>query len=98
MSSLSDVENDRVLVQEGWGSRTLVHATANGRSIDAETIYGSPVQIDATSSRVLVRRLNVPATVAIVTISSLAVAGTIAAVALFIAAITRPVFDGGRPP
>jgi len=98
LSSLSNIDDDRVLVQERWGSRELVHATANGRLIEAETAYGNPVELDATTSRVMVRRLNVPVTAAIVTISTLAVAGTITALALFIAAITQPVFNGGLPP
>lgn len=95
VSSLASVDDDRVLVQEGWGSRELIHATANGRVIQAETAYGNPVEIDATTSRVLVRRLNVPATAAIVTLSTLALAGTVAALAVFIAAITQPVFEAG---
>ena len=98
VSSLSTIDDDRILVQERWGSRELVHANANGRVIEAQALYGNPVEIDATSSNVLVRRLNVPATVAIVTVSSLAVAGTIAAFALYIAAITQPVFNDGGPP
>jgi hypothetical protein len=94
VSSLSNIDDDRVRVQEEWGSRELIHATANGRVIEAQTVYGNPVEVDATRAKVLVRRLNVPATAAIITISSLAVAGTITALALFIAILTQPVFAG----
>jgi len=80
VSSLSAIDDDRIQVEESTGPRTLFHATASGRIIEAETIYGNPVAVDATASRVFVRRLNVPATVAIVSASGLALAGTIAAV------------------
>jgi hypothetical protein len=95
VSSLANVDDDRLLVQERWGSRELVHATANGRVIEGQTVFGNPVEIDATQSHLLVRRLNVPATVAVITVSSLLLAGTITALAVFITAITQPVFNAG---
>jgi hypothetical protein len=102
ITSLSRIEDDRILVHENWGSRSLVHATANERVIEAqEEIGGRPVVVDPTQSPVLVRRLNVPATAAIIGVSALGVAGTVFAVAVLIALLTRPVFEagsGGAPP
>ena len=103
ISSLSRIDDDRILVHEGWGERTLVHATANDRVIEAqEAIGGRPVVIDPVQTRVLVRRMNVPATAAIVSASAIGLAGTVFAVAVLLAFLMRPVFDagnsGGPPP
>ena len=95
ISSLSSVDDDRILVQEPTGPRVLVHATANDRVIEArEEIGGRPVIVDPLQSQVLVRRLNGPATAAIIGASALGVAGTIGVIAFIIATITRPVFEG----
>jgi hypothetical protein len=99
ISSLSSVDDDRILVHEPSGPRTLIHATGSERVIEAqEEIGGRAVVVDPLQSPVLVRRLNVPATAAIISASALALAGTIGVVAVIIATITRPVFEGGPPP
>ena len=100
VSSLSSVEDDRVVIEEGASTRTLVHATAHGRTIEGQTSEaGERVEIDATHSRVLARRLNPGATAAIVTVSVLGVAGTVFAVvvAAFLASL-KTVDTPGPPP
>ena len=84
ITSLSSIEDDRVLVHEGNATQTLVHATARGHVIEGQAREGGErVEVDATESRVLARRLNVPATAAILGASAVAIAGTVFAVGLF---------------
>jgi hypothetical protein len=99
ISSLSSVEDARVVIEDGSSPRrTLVHATAHGRTIEAQTSEGGDrVEVDVTpETRVLARRLNAPATGAIIALSAIGVAGTVFGVALIIIAMSvrNVAFDG----
>jgi len=102
VSSLSGIEDDRVVIEEGASRRTLVHATAEGRAIEGqELVSGEHVFVDVTRSRVLARRLNGPATGAIIAASAIGLAGTVIGVlALAVALSVRnvPLEGGGSPP
>jgi len=93
VTSLSSIEDERVVIDEGARRRMLVHATAHGREIEGQAIEGGePVRVDATEGEVLVRKLNVPATGVIIAASGLAVGATVLAVVLtIVAAAARPV-------
>jgi len=99
VSSLSSVEDDRVVIEEGASRRTLVHATAQGRMIEGQSVEGGErVLVDVTQSRVLARRLNAPATGAIIAASAIGVAGTVLGViAIIVALSVRSIPDQGGP-
>lgn len=85
VSSLSSVDDDRVVIEESDSKRTLVHATARGRTIEGQTSEGGDrVLVDVTNARVLARRLNGPATAAIIGASAVGVAGTVFGVVLLV--------------
>ena len=100
VSSLSSIEDAHVKIEEGFSSQTLVHATANGRVVEGQLEEGGRrVELDVTQSKVLVRKLNGPATAAIITASAIGLAGTVfAVVAIAVLAVSHPVFNGGGPP
>ena len=78
ISSLSSIDDDRVVIQDGESKRTLVHATAHGRTIEGQPSEGAErVEIDVTNARVWARRLNGPATGVIIGASAVGVAGTV---------------------
>jgi len=86
VSSLSSIEDDRVVIEDGDSRRALVHATAHGRTIEGQLVEGGErVELDVTQARVLARRLNGPATAAIIGASAIGVAGTVFAVVMLIA-------------
>ena len=100
VSSLSSIEDDRVVIEEGASQRTFVHATAHGRTIEAQAAEGSErVEVDVThETRVLARRLNGPATGAIVAASALGLAGTVFGVIalIFAMSVQNVPLQGGR--
>ncbi len=99
-SSLSSIEDDRVKVYASEHEITLDHATARGRVIQGEPQEGglfldqsadcalpSCGWVDVSNAKVMVRRLNVGATVGIIA-GSVVVAATLfflAAAAAFVA-------------
>ena len=93
VTSLSSVDDDRVVIEEGFSKRTLVHATAHGRTIEGQPSEGAePVEVDVTQARVFARRLNGPATGAIIAASAIGLAGTVfGIIAIIIAASVHPV-------
>lgn len=93
VTSLSSIEDERVVIEQGAQRRMLVHATARGREIEGQAVEGGePVQLDATEGQVLVRKLNVPGTAAIIGASALAAGATVFAVVMaIVAASARPV-------
>jgi hypothetical protein len=99
VSSLSSVEDDRVVIQEGGSSRALVHATSHGRTIEGQVAEGGEhVEVDVTRARVLARRLNGPATGAIIGATVVGVAGTVFAVAVIIILASVQTIEAGGPP
>lgn len=88
--SLADIQDDRVLVRTGNATETLEHATATGRTITGKVVAGETPDavdtVDVREGRIFVRRLNGPATGAIVTASILATVGTALLVGLAVAA------------
>ncbi len=91
ISSLSRVDDSRVVIEDGSSPRrTLVHATAHGRTIEAQTSEGGDrVDVEVTpETRVLARRLNAPATGALIAVSAVGVAGTVFGVILLIVAMS----------
>jgi len=99
VSSLSSIDDDRVVIEEGYGKRTLVHATAHGRTIEGQPFEGAErVEVDVSQARVLARRLNGPATGAIIGASVIGVGATVflVAMAIFAASVQNVAFDGQR--
>jgi hypothetical protein len=100
ISSLSSIDDDRLLVREASRTQMLVHATAHGRTIEGQlTEGGERVEVDPTEARVFARRLNVPVTTAIIAASTVGVAGTALGVMLIIFLLSSqavPVQGGGR--
>ena len=105
-SSLSSIEDDRVQVYEGSHLVALRHATAHGRVIEGEPTEGfsfvereegcappSCARMDVSRARVLVRKLNLPATIAVVAGSAVIAAATVFLAALVAFALApKPVF------
>ena len=87
VSSLSGIEDERVVIVEGYSRRSLVHATAHGRTIEGQASEsGERVEVDVTQARVLARRLNGPATGAIIGASVIGVGATVFVVVMAIVA------------
>lgn len=85
VTSLSSIDDDRVVIEEGSSRRTLVHATAHDRTIEGQASEGAErVEVDVTNARVLARRLNGPATGGIIAASVVGVAGTVFGIALLV--------------
>ncbi len=103
VSSLSSVEDDRVRIYEGDHEIEMEHATARGRVIQGEPTLGHQYldqsaecmppacgSMDVSNARVMARRVNVPATIAILVASAAAVAATVV-FGVIIAFASRPV-------
>jgi len=104
-SSLSSIEDDRVAVYTNGRAMTLDHATARGRVIQGEPREGGEFLdqsadcalpscgwVDVSNAKVMVRRLNVGATVAIVAGSVVVAAGLFILAAAAAFAASQPVF------
>ena len=100
VTSLSSIQNDRVLIREGDDSAIINRATADGQIIEGQAdVGGAHVQVDAVQSHVFVRRLNVPATALIITGAVVATAATaFAALVAIILASSRAIPDVSPPP
>jgi hypothetical protein len=93
VTSLGTIDDERVVIEDGEAKRTLVHASAQGRTIEGQSSEGGErVEVDVTHARVFARRLNGPATGAILAGSAVAVAATVLGIiALVVALQSRPV-------
>jgi hypothetical protein len=100
VTSLGSIDDDRVVIDDGESKRTLVHATANGRMVEGQSAEdGEHVVVDATRARsIFARKLNAPATGAIIGASALGLVGTVAAIVLVVIANeSHPIpFEGQR--
>lgn len=97
-TSLSSIEDARVQVYQGSHVVALEHATAQGRVIEGQPTEGfsyverfadcappSCARLDVSDAHVMVRKLNVPGTIAIIGGSAVLVAATVFFVAVLIA-------------
>ncbi len=94
-TSLSSIEDDRVQIHAQSNVIKLEHATARGRLIEGEPKEGfssierfddcappACARVDVSDARVMVRKLNVPATIGIIGVSAVGVGATVFLVAL----------------